>query len=537
MDENKQLKTFSGYILITSLLSVLSLSPAQGQTVSVTPRLVVNIVVDQLRTDYMEAFSSLYGEKGFKKLWKEGRVYRNASYGFADGDRASAVASLYSGTSPFENGIIGSQWLDRNTLRPVYCVDDPAFLGLYSNEKSSPKNLGVSTLSDELKIATNGRALVYSVSAFRDAAIFSAGHAADGAFWFNDQIGKWSGSTYYGNSPKWLDTYNQLSAIDLQINDLEWKPYYPSSRTLNYFLNEKDSKPFSYKFKGLSKFSDFATSGLINDEVTHMAVNCLTSTDLGTDAIPDMLSVVYYAGTYKGKAVLDSPRELEDTYVRLDKSIGDLIESVTRKVGNGNVVFMLTSTGNDEAETPDLKRFKVPTGNFYINRSAALMNVYLVALYGQGQYVDACFGNQIYLNHKQIEKKQLKMSDVLEQCQNFLIQCAGVKDVYTSFRLTLGAWTPSITRIRNSYNPKYSGDVVVDVIPGWNLVNENFRTSELVRDSYVNFPIIFWGVRVKVATIDTPVTTDCIAPTLAQFLRIRAPNACGTAPETGVFKR
>lgn len=536
MKENKQLKSISGYILMTSLLSVLAFVQVEGQTTMAAPRLVVNIIVDQLRTDYMEAFTPLYGEKGFKKLLKEGLVYRNASGSFANADRASSVASLFTGTGPFENGIIGTQWLDRTSLRPVDCVDDDAYLGLYTSQKTSPKNLTSSTVADELKIATGGQSLVYSVSAFRDAAIFAAGHAGDGAFWFNREIGKWSGSTFYGECPPWIATYNQLSSLDLRINDVEWKPSAPAVVTFNYFLNSGVTKPFDYKFKGLNQYADFASSGLINEEVTKVADACLTNTAIGSDAVPDMLSIVYYAGSYQGKPVAESTAEIKDTYVRLDKSIGDLMEQVTRKVGQQNVVFMLTSTGCNVDDAVDLKRFKVPTGTFYINRSAALLNFYLAAIYGKGQYVEACYGNQIYLDHNFIEKKQLKLSDVLEQCQNFLVQCAGVRDVYTSLRLTLGSWTPGIERLRKGYNPKVSGDVLVEVMPGWNLVNENFQNSKLVRDSYTMFPLIFWGAHVRTATIDTPVTTDCIAPTLAQCLRIRAPNACEKAPMTGVFK-
>lgn len=536
MKENKQLKSISEYILMTSLLSVLAFVQVQGQTQTAAPRLVVNIVVDQLRTDYMEAFSPLYGEKGFRKLLKEGRVYRSGANSFAGADRASSVASLFTGTGPFENGIIASQWLDRSTLRPVEAADDADYLGLYSSQKTSPKNLSSSTLGDELKIATGGQSLVYSISAFRDAAVFSAGHAADGAFWFNTETGKWSGSTFYGECPPWIATYNQLSSIDLHLNDVEWKPSAPAVVTFNYFLNSGITKPFDYKFKGLNKFSDFASSALVNEEVTKVAGSCLTNTAMGSDAIPDLLSVVYYAGPYTGSMTSDGSAELKDTYVRLDKTIGELMEEVTRKVGVQNVVFMLTSTGWTEGEQSDLQRFKVPTGTFYINRSAALLNFYLAALYGKGQYVEASYGNQIYLDHRFIEKKQLKLSEVLEQSQNFLVQCAGVRDVYTSLRLTLGSWTPQVNRLRNAFNPKVSGDILVQVMPGWNLVNENFQNTKVVRDSYITFPVIFWGAHIKTATIDTPVTTDCIAPTLSQCLRIRAPNACETAPMTGVLK-
>ena len=159
--------------------------------------------------------------------------------------------------------------------------------------------------------------------------------------------------------------------------------------------------------------------------------------------------------------------------------------------------------------------------------------MYLMALYGQGQYIEAYYGDEIYLNHKLLETKQLSLAEVLERCQELLLQSAGVKDVYTSQRLLLGAWTPGISRIRNSYNPKCSGDILVQVAAGWHLVNEETQEDVMVRDSYFPFPLIFMGNEVVAETIDTPVTTDCIAPTLSQVMRIRAPNACTTAALTG----
>jgi hypothetical protein len=159
--------------------------------------------------------------------------------------------------------------------------------------------------------------------------------------------------------------------------------------------------------------------------------------------------------------------------------------------------------------------------------------MYLGAIYGNAQYVDACFGNEIYLNHKLLETKQLSVSDVMDRCQELLLQSEGVKDVYTSQRLLLGAWTPGINRIRNSYNPKASGDILIQVSPGWRLYNENTKENRLVRESYIPFPLIFYGNNLTSSTIDTPVTTDCIAPTLSQIIRIRAPNACSTAALAG----
>ena len=166
--------------LITSILA-LTFSGLQAQPLPASPKLVVTLTIDQLRTDYMEAFSSLYGEKGFKRLLREGKVFRQAEFPFCGTDRASAIAAIYTGTTPSMNGIIAEQWLDAGTLRPINCVEDPNFMGNYTDESTSPSQLLTSTIADELKIATRNKGLVYAIAPFRDAAILGAGHAGNGA--------------------------------------------------------------------------------------------------------------------------------------------------------------------------------------------------------------------------------------------------------------------------------------------------------------------------------------------------------------------
>ena len=163
------------YHLLASLAMLMSLMGAEAQEPTDVPRLVVNVVVDQLRTDYLEAFMPLYGDRGFRRLMADGRVYQQAEYPFDDPDRASAVACLMTGATPYENGIVGERWLNRATLHPIYCVEDRQQTGYFTTEQVSPSSLGVSTITDELKISTEGQALVYSVAPNCEAALFAAG--------------------------------------------------------------------------------------------------------------------------------------------------------------------------------------------------------------------------------------------------------------------------------------------------------------------------------------------------------------------------
>lgn len=522
------------YSLLTSLMTFLAVvSGAEAQTAPEVPHLVVNIVIEQLRTDYLEAFSPLFGERGFKRLFSEGRVYSQAEYPFASPDRASAIACLMSGASPYENGIVSQTWINRQTLQPIFCVDDNQFLGSETKEKSSPKNLGVSTISDELKVSTEGHGIVYSVAPNRDAAILLAGHAADGAFWLDDETGAWCSTSYYGEYPKWGTNYNTTSSsLATRIEKIEYEPINDLVSKYNYFITGNTPKEaFKHKFKGNLKYRQFKASACVNEEVNNFVRMVMNSTLIGNDGVTDMLNVGYYAGNFDHQSVSQCPMELQDTYVRLDRDLGDLFTMLDKRVGKGHVLYVVTSTGETEPDdVADLSKYRIPSGIFSIGKAQLLLNMYLTAVYGEGQYVETTYRNQIFLNLKLIEDRNINLSEMLERCSDFLIQLSGVRDVYTSERLALGAWTAGISKLRNAYNPKCSGDILLQISPGWTLSNESTGEKILSRESYMTFPLFFLGSNVESEKIVTPVTVDRVAPTLAKAMRIRAPNACAQAP-------
>lgn len=516
--------------LISAILASSIVIPICAQSNRSVPKLVVGITIDKLRSDYLNAFSPLYTEGGFKRLLRDGRVYTNVQYSVAGIDRASSLATIYSGTVPYNHGIISEEWLDRETLRPVYCVDDFKYRGVETTQSSSPKNLLVSTIGDELKVATQGLGLVYSVAPYREASVLSAGHSGDWALWIDDKTGQWAGSSYYGDAPTWLRYLSSISIFS-QESKVTWKPSNSVIANYNYYLLKEENNSFSHSFTGDNRFTQFKESGLVNEEVTKAAKCCIVNGLMGNDEAPDLLSVCYYAGTFINKPFSESSTELQDTYVRLDQEIEKLLNTIDNTVGLDNTVVFITSTGYDNSDDDtSLSKFRIPTGNFEINRCAALLNMYLRAIYGNGQFIDAYYGNQIYLNHKLLEEKQLNLSTVLECCEDFLFQFSGVRDVYTAQRITQGAWTSGVSRIRNGYNPKCSGDVTIQVSPGWNLVNEDTGSYVMQRDSFIEFPLILFGYGIKSEKINTPITVDRIAPTMTHFMRIRAPNACSSAP-------
>ncbi len=523
--------------LLTSLLAVVAIAGLQAQTTPEVPRLVVGLTIDQLRMDYVEAFSAMYGERGFKRLWKEGRIYRNAEYEFVGVDKASSVAAIYSGANPHVNGIVANAWLDRNTLQVINCVDDTGFMGNYTSEATSPARLKVSNLSDELMIATQGNAEVYSIAPTREMAVLSAGHASKGAFWINDETGKWSGTTYYENFPSWVSNYNDRQGLDFRISEMTWGPYLPVT-SYKYLTTETKQVTFKHKFddERRQKYRKLKTSPYANEEVNRLVNTCLNSTSIGKDFVPDLLALSYYAGNYDHRPASELPLEMQDTYVRLDAQIAELLDIIDRKVGLDNTLFFITSTGYVDAEPIDEAKYRIPTGEFHLKRCAALLNLYLAAIYGEGQYVEAFHEQEIYLNHKLIENKHLNLVEILNRSSEFLVQFSGVKEVYSSQRLMLGAWTPEAGKIKNRYHVACSGDLWVEVLPGWQIVREHSLDTKVVRNMYASVPLVFMGWDIKPEIIHTPIKIGNIVSTLTHFMRIRAPNAAILPPLTDIRK-
>lgn len=512
--------------ILTTFFASMAMAGTMAQTTAV-PRLVVGIHIDQLRSDYLQAFMPLYGEGGFRWLLEKGQVYSNVQYQHAPVDRASAIASIVTGTVPYNHGIIAEEWMNRSELHTNFCVEDRTVKGVGTNEGSSPKHLLVSTIGDELKVSTRGKALVYSVAPYREAAVLAGGHAADWVMWIDNQSGNWAGTTYYGEPPTWFRYLDSSASLADRVASLTWKPTNDAVGNYNYYLTTTQ-KPFSHRFTGDGRFRMFKTSGLVNAEVTRAARCCLENGHAGVDEVTDFLSICYYAGNFQGHA---TTTELQDTYKRLDDELATLLQRIDQLVGLDKTLIYLTSTGYDEVDNAeDLAQYRIPTGEFNINRCATLLNMYLCAMYGNGQYVESYFAGQFYLNHQLLEQKQLKLAEVLEHCEDFLFQFSGVRDVFTAHRITQGAWTPGISTIRNGFNPKCSGDIIVQVSPGWTLTDEDRSTKKMQRDSFLEFPLIFFGYTIKAEKVATPVTVDCIAPTVAHHIRIRAPNACATAP-------
>ena len=464
------------YITLFALATLANIE-CKAQPAAAAPKLVVGITVDQLNSDDMEHFAALYGNGGFKKLLREGVVYENAQYDFAPVNLASATTAIATGASPTDNGIIAERWISRETLRPVGCTFDKKFF-------VSPNNVKASTIGDEMKMASNGNSLVFSVAANQEAAVLQGGHAADGVFWIDEVSRTWKTSAFYPRAAQtWLDAYQRMP------------------------------KPETDKNNG-------------NQATCQMALDCISDHVMGRDAYADLIFVTLSANNNTAESNPLLAREAN--YRELDRTLANLIQNIEQKVGKENVLFVLTATGRSESNLKEYAKYNIPTGTFYINRTANLLNMYLNAIYGINRLVDGVLNNEIYLNKTILEQKRINLSEVLRHAREFLVQIAGVKQVYTADQLLLdNGFSPET---RNAFNHAVSGDIIVKVAPGWRIYNEETKEEQLPATANLPFPIIIYGAGVKPCTIATPVTTNRIAPTIARFIRIRAPNACVVPP-------
>lgn len=517
-------------VLATLLLSLLVVPLVQSADQA--PRLVVGITVDQLRTDYLMALQHLFGEKGFKRLMKEGVVCENLVYDYPNVDKASATATLYTGTMPFFHGIPSERFFNTTFQRKEFILNDPSKIGNYTQETFSPERLKTSTISDEVKIVSGGLGRVYAVAPDAQQAIISAGHAGNCAFWINDRNGKWATTTYYRDVPAYIEQFNYGRSLSARIDTLAWTPVYtPDLYTAIPYLTNDFSFKRTFSHDNRDRFAQFKTTALVNREITDVAVEFLDKGLLGRRGVLDMLNVGYTAGVYLNKTVQEYGLELQDTYVRLDRDLARLLDEIDKKVGLDHTVIFVASTGYFKGEAKESPIYNIPSGEFYPRRAVSLLNVYLMALYGQGDWVIGYQNRQIFLNRKLIKERDLDADEMRDKAASFLIQMAGVQDVYTMQRLLLSYGTDRLAAMRNGYCPKLSGDLVLDLCPGWEVVYEdNADTREYVRINAIPAPCFILAPDVKPVHIATPVRATAIAPTVSRLLRIRSPNGSSSTP-------
>lgn len=504
------------------ILLALSVS-AGAQSVRQAPRLVVGIVVDQLDGEYAKRLMPLFGDDGFRRFWYHGYNLSNAGFEYDCKDRASAVASIYTGSSPFYHGIVGEKWVERQNLMTVGAVDDSNVSGINTIDRFSPRNLQVLTITDQMKLASHGSSIVCSIAAEADAAIFAGGHDPDVVLWMDDSDGKWCTSSYYGSIPSWADD---------EDTEYTWKPSLPMSYYMNNY--NPQSRSFSHDLKHCDT-KTMKASPVANRRVIDMAEKAIDAMHLGASGAPDFLALTLYAGGFSGQPASLESIELQDTYARIDQDIAHLIKYIEDKMGTGSVLFFLTSTGYKEDASTIQNNTRMPTGTVRMERVTALLNLYLSAIYKQGEYISTYNGTQLYLNMNLIKQQDISIQEIYGHCVDMLVQMEGIKSVFTQRDLLSGNLNQQSGRIRNSLNSDCSGDLVIEVTPGWTVYDDKHQTEYVERRSRMNFPVMLYGAGVTPDINGNDVSAFFLASTLAWILGVPTPSACSTLPMTGFW--
>jgi predicted AlkP superfamily pyrophosphatase or phosphodiesterase len=534
-------------VVLYFLLLCFSLN-INAQVKSDRPKLVVGIMVDQMRWDYLYKYANRYGADGFKRMLREGFTCENTYIPYAQTVTACGHASVYTGSVPAINGIMGNDWWDRQQGRMVYCVEDESVKVLGGGPKAepmSPRNMSVTSMCDELRMATNFKAKVIGIAIKDRGGILPAGHTANAAYWYDGSNGNWVSSTHYMSAlPGWVNSFNSRKVPDSLLKK-SWNTLYPIE---TYTMSDPDDKAYEGKFSNEDKpvfphkvnefagknYGEIANTPHGNTLTLEFAKQAVLAEGLGSDDVTDFLAVSLSSPDYIGHKFGPNSIEVEDTYLRLDKEFAAFFKFLDEKFGKNYTVFLTADHG--VANSPAYSRVnKLPGGATNPATSTAVKNT--IGRYGLRNFVENFSNYQVYLNRHSIDSAKLNFQEI----KNYFIDQLNKEEwIHYAFdnEHIADAHLPTEAKERfiNGLHPKLAGDIQVIMKSGfypWN--NEGTGATHgawYAYDSHIPFVLMGWGIRPGV--LHRNVHMSDIAPTICSLLRIQMPsgnvgNAVGEA--------
>lgn len=505
------------------------------------PRLIVVITVDPLSPVWLETFQNHFSTGGFRKLSEEGLVFSQAQTNQFLSSRSSSVATLSTGAPSAVHGIIGTSWYDRLKRDELYCTEDyesTDFVNFGSGKRHSAHRLLVTTVGDVMVNLRRGKNI--SISLEPDAAILGGGHQGHGTYWLDLQNGKWtSNSRFIPQLPQWVIEFNNQNRSDQLITEtwdlIKGSPYpeaMPDKSAYEFGLFG-ESTTFPYR---LSKMKKGTTEGPFevirhtpagNKLMTEFAIEAISREQLGADGQTDLLTL-----TYTGfKQILNQygpeSQEFADALVRLDMDLQNLLYVLNEKVGKEKTLVIFTATHGSSWNVDLAMNQKFPAGKFRVRNAIALLNSYLSAIYGENYWIESYINQQIYLDHTLIDKNQIPIDDIQEQAARFLLQFRGLSNAYTSKQISnLQVEGQSGYPVVESFNTKRSGDILINLQPGW-IQDGNFVSDHLSVHPYdQHVPLVFWGYKINPQTVSLRVNQKQIASTVCDLSQLPYPNGC-----------
>ncbi len=521
-------------LILLSLISI-TLSAQQHKE----PKLIVGIVVDQMRYDYIQRFWNDFESNGFKRLVKDGYFNRNTHFNYVPTYTGPGHASIYTGTSPRYHGIIANDWFDKKENKEVYCASDNSVnsVGVKNSDagKMSPKRMLANTIGDELKIYTQQRSKNYGISLKDRGAILSIGHMADGAFWMDSKTGKMISSDFYWNDiPEWAKKFNDRNLAKKYLNK-RWTPLkeYNELSTGDNNIYEgtfstETTPTFPHDLYEISKEDGYGTLKATpygNSYLVDFAVDLIKNEQLGRDQTPDMLTVSFSSTDYVGHQYGTQAWETKDTYLRLDYEIARLLNYIDKHVGISNSVIFLTADHGGAHNAQYLIDHKAPGGYFDFRKMQTALDLFLQEKYQVHGLIKNVSNQQIFLNHPILNSNKLDFLDVEASVKSFLLGYNGVSQVYG--RSTLSESLSSeytATLLSNGFHPARSADIAYVLNPAW-MQYHHYGTTHGSSYSYdTHVPLIWYGWNIKPGESYDRVSITDIAPTLCRFFNISPPN-------------
>jgi predicted AlkP superfamily pyrophosphatase or phosphodiesterase len=569
-----------------------TLKPDGGNPENVPPRLVVGIIVDQMRYDFLTRFWDKFGDDGFKRLVGEGFSFGNARFNYVPTTTCPGHASVYTGTTPSVHGIIGNDWFDRQSGEEIYCADDPGVSLVGGNAESDPKSgmrsprkMLTTTIGDEIKLASRMQSIVVGIAEKDRGAIMPAGHLADAAWWLDDASGEWVTSTYYyrnekgGGAPElpgWVKNFNSENSAEKylarpEING-EWNTLFDISE---YEASTDDDSPYEKSISGKDEATDeyrkpvfpyvlkdvlvqnkaeskgfygklITATPFGNSLTKDFALAAVKGAGLGKDGVTDFLAVSFSSTDIIGHYYGPRSIETEDAYLRLDRDIAALLESLDRVVGEGNYLVLLTADHGVVDVPLALEDAGVPAGYFMEDDELiAMLNEHLGELFGAGRdkLVLAYSNQQVYLDRNLIRSRlRASVADVQREAADFLLTLPGVADAITASDLSGADFTKDPRAlVDNGYNTKRSGDVAVVMEPAWIEYKARYgkrgttHGAPYTYDTHV--PLIFYGWKIRRGSSMRPVSVTDAAPTVSALIGVPFPNGATGEPLVELFKQ
>ena len=538
------------FFLIVGISSLFGVVSGQnGKKIpSEKPKLIVGIVISQMRQDYISRYWNKFGEDGIKKLINRGTYCKNTQFNYLFSDEGVGHATIATGTNPCHHGIVSDQWYNHLKERIITNIEDDnaeTVGGNYASGKMSPANLLCTTYGDELKLSNNFKSKIIGISYDPSAAILSTGHSADAAYWFDVKTGGWITSNYYMDSlPAWVAQFNQKGFADVYVEQ-EWSTLLPISEYSESLpdkngyeegLREQttfpyDLKELNKKYKKKDKYSILNYTPYGNNYTKDFVVSAIVEEGLGADQYTDILVIGFSAIENIGNLYGPHSVEVQDAMLRLDKDIAHLLGFIDETVGKENTLIYLTAEHGVAYNPKYLADNKIPVGYFDPRSSYMLLNSYMKNKYGRGDWVKSFHSQQIYLNRLLIEDADLNLVEVQNDVADFMLQFHGVANTITANTLQTTNFTDGIFyKVQNSFHQKRSGDILINLKAGWvekdgGSTNHN---SSYNYDSRV--PLIWYGWKIGRKSITRPVDLTDIAPTISNFLEISYPNAATGVP-------